>query len=152
MTATERSLPEPEPWLAAVVSSVASDAHTWNLVFLQLLLEELGCRVRNLGPCVPARELVAECHREPPDLVVLSSVNGHGYRDGLAAVRAVRSEPGLTTVPLVIGGKLGVAGRVDSAGREALIAAGADAVFEDGIDAITSFYQFVRSLPERATT
>ncbi|MGQ4416103.1 methylaspartate mutase, partial [Streptomyces sp. SAS_269] len=33
-----------------VVSSLASDAHTWNLVFLQLLIEESGFDVVNLGP------------------------------------------------------------------------------------------------------
>lgn len=31
--------------LDVVVSTMASDSHTWNLVFLQLVLEELGHRV-----------------------------------------------------------------------------------------------------------
>ena len=37
-----------------VVSGLASDAHTWNLVYLQLVLEEMGHRVTNLGACVPS--------------------------------------------------------------------------------------------------
>jgi hypothetical protein len=36
-----------------VVTSVSSDSHTWNLVSLQLLFEELGPRMSNLGACPP---------------------------------------------------------------------------------------------------
>ncbi|MFJ1866073.1 cobalamin B12-binding domain-containing protein [Streptomyces sp. NPDC088097] len=114
-----------------LLSGTASDSHTWNLVYLQLFLEELGHRVRNLGPCVTDDLLTGACAAGPaPDLVVISSVNGHGYRDGLGAVRAVRrAEP---TVPVVIGGKLGVAGVADPERRARLLDAGCDAVFDDG--------------------
>ncbi|MBT2406684.1 MULTISPECIES: cobalamin B12-binding domain-containing protein [unclassified Streptomyces] len=113
-----------------LLAGTTSDSHTWNLVYLQLLLEELGHRVHNLGPCVTDDLLTGACAAEGPDLVVLSSVNGHGYRDGLSAVRAVRAA-GLT-LPVVIGGKLGVAGAVDPERRGRLLDAGCDAVFDDG--------------------
>jgi methylaspartate mutase sigma subunit len=133
------------PCLRVVVTATASDSHTWNLVFLQLLLEELGHRVLNLGPCVPDDLLVSACVEAEPDLVVVSSVNGHGYQDGLRAIDRLRREPALAAVPVVIGGKLGTAGRDGSRSRE-LVAAGFDAVFEDGHQ-IASFRSFVRSLP-----
>jgi methylaspartate mutase sigma subunit len=139
-------LAEELPSQDVVVTSVASDSHTWNLVYLQLLLEELGHRVRNLGACVPDDLLVAECLRQRPDLVVVSTVNGHGIADGTRLIRRLRGHQELATVPVVIGGKLGISG---PAGREriaALRAAGFDAVFEDGTTAAT-FREFVRNIP-----
>ncbi|WP_395575250.1 cobalamin B12-binding domain-containing protein [Streptomyces sp. BK79] len=117
-----------------IVTTVASDSHTWNLVFLQLLLEERGYRVVNLGPCVPDALLLSECLRHEPTLVVVSSVNGHGHVDGLRLARTLRAHPALATVPVVIGGKLGVSACAAERGRQAaaLLEAGFDAVFDDG--------------------
>ncbi|MFJ5548058.1 cobalamin B12-binding domain-containing protein [Streptomyces sp. NPDC093225] len=113
-----------------LLTGTASDSHTWNLVYLQLFMEELGHRVRNLGPCVGDDLLTATCAAARPDLVVISSVNGHGYRDGLGAVRALRAAG--VPAPVVIGGKLGVAGEVDPVQRGRLLEAGCAAVFDDG--------------------
>lgn len=115
-----------------LLAGTSSDAHTWNLVFLQLFLEEHGRRVANLGPCVPEQLLVEEGLSRAPELIVLSSVNGHGYDDGLRAVRALRSTPALAHVPTVIGGKLGVAGPIPAERTEDLVRAGFDEVFGDG--------------------
>lgn len=129
-----------------VVSSTASDSHTWSLVYLQLLLEEHGHRVVNLGACVPVGLLVQECVAGRPDLAVLSSVNGHGFRDGLLAAEEFRREPRLAGTPLVIGGKLGLGG-VDQGRTPALLAAGFDAVFEDGAEAVRLLRSFIDALP-----
>ena len=110
-----------------VLSGLSSDAHTWNLVFVQLVLEELGYRVRNLGPCVPDDDIVAACREHRPDLLVVASINGHGVRDGQSLIRAVRQCPELTGLPVTIGGVLGIDGR-PHAGE--LLTAGFDAVFE----------------------
>jgi methylaspartate mutase sigma subunit len=118
--------------LSVVVTSVASDSHTWNLVFLQLALEEMGHKVHNLGACVPDELVVDECLRVRPDLVVVSSVNGHGFRDGIRLVIRIRRSPELAHTPVVIGGKLGIAGPAGRPAREKLRAAGFDAVFDDG--------------------
>ncbi|WP_411107202.1 cobalamin B12-binding domain-containing protein [Streptomyces sp. cmx-4-9] len=113
-----------------LLTGTESDSHTWNLVYLQLLLEELGHPVHNLGPCVADELLTAVCAADEPALVVISSVNGHGYRDGLSAVRALR-RAGFTG-RVVIGGKLGVAGAADPEQRGRLLDAGCDAVFDGG--------------------
>jgi methylaspartate mutase sigma subunit len=133
--------------LDVVVTSVASDSHTWNLVYLQLVLEELGHRVRNLGACVPDDLLVTECLRQRPDLVVMSSVNGHGRTDGTRVIGRLRGRPELAGVPVVIGGKLGISGR----GRATeLRTAGFDAVFDDGATT-TAFRAFVGRLARRVS-
>ncbi|MFJ6863343.1 cobalamin B12-binding domain-containing protein [Streptomyces termitum] len=131
--------------LDVVVTTVASDSHTWNLVFLQLLLEELGHRVTNLGACVPDALLVAECARLAPGLIVVSSVNGHGFPDGLRVAAALRARPELARTPLVIGGKLGIEGTGADARRRALLAAGFDGVFEEG-GSPGAFPAFLRAL------
>jgi methylaspartate mutase sigma subunit len=126
-----RPAPAPEGGLDIVVTGTSSDAHTWNLVYLQLLLEELGHRVSMLGPTVPDGEVVAHCRTSRPDLLVVSSLNGHGYADGLRLIRTLRGEPELAALPAVIGGKLGIRGAQDAARVRDLTAGGFDAVFED---------------------
>ncbi|MFJ2580753.1 cobalamin B12-binding domain-containing protein [Kitasatospora aureofaciens] len=123
-----------------LISSTSSDSHTWNLVFLQILLEEMGHDVINIGACVPDEFLIAECRRTGPDMVVLSSVNGHGFLDGTRVISRLRREPDLAHLPVVIGGKLGTRGEGDSFGEQ-LMAAGFDAVFEDtkGIGAFREY-------------
>ncbi|MEV5212485.1 cobalamin-dependent protein [Micromonospora sp. NPDC053740] len=125
-----------------------SDAHTWNLVYLELLLSERGHDVVNLGPCVPVPLLVREAVATQPDLVVLATVNGHGRYDGMAAVRALRAQPTLTDVPVVIGGKLGVSGLGHAALSSPLLAAGFTAVF-DGDEKIDVFHAFLDTIRVR---
>lgn len=134
--------------LRIVVSSVSSDSHTWNLVFLQLLLEEMGHEVVNLGACVPDELLLAECRRAQPDLLVISTVNGHGNIDGARLIRRLRATPDLAHLPVVIGGKLGVRGAENAVHGAGLVEAGFDAVFEAGTGT-HGFEHFVRSV-ERA--
>lgn len=136
------------PGLRVLVTSVASDAHTWNLVYLQLLLEEDGHRVHNLGACVPDELLVSECLRLRPDVVVISSVNGHGAIDGARAVAALRAQPELSGLPVVIGGKLGIDGPRGAAHTASLRGAGFDAVFEDGAGT-AAFRTFLARTPGR---
>lgn len=126
------ALPRPvTPGLSVLVTSVSSDSHTWNLVYLQLALEELGHRVDNLGACVPDDLVIDACLRGRYDLVVVSTVNGHGSLDGARLIGRIRACPELAAIPVVIGGKLGITG-AGRHGREELRSAGFDAVFEDG--------------------
>ncbi|MBT2383211.1 cobalamin B12-binding domain-containing protein [Streptomyces sp. ISL-11] len=138
--------PEPRGG-CVVVTSMASDAHTWNLVFLQLLIEELGYRVVNLGPCVPDELLVSRCADLDPALIVFSSVNGHGYQDGLRVIERLRGVAGLRSTPAVIGGKLGVTDEGDASRAGELMAAGFDAVFDDGSDPVAALQHFIAALP-----
>jgi methylaspartate mutase sigma subunit len=139
------SVPHQAGGLSVVVTSVASDSHTWNLIYLQLVLEELGHHVQNLGCCVPEDLLIAECLRSRPDLIVVSSVNGHGFHDGMHLIRRLREQPELASTPVVIGGKLGIAGPGGKRNRDRLRAAGFDAVFEEG-DGIAAFRGLVGRL------
>ncbi|MEU6665898.1 cobalamin-dependent protein [Streptomyces sp. NPDC046727] len=133
-----------------LVAGGISDSHTWNLVYLQLLLEEHGHRVINLGPCVPEDLLITEALTHRPALIVISSVNGHGYHDGMRTVTRLREHPGLAAVPAVIGGKLGIAGRCGSEETAALRAAGYDAVFDDSAEGVAAFRRMLDTLPQRA--
>jgi methylaspartate mutase sigma subunit len=133
--------------LTVMLSTVASDAHTWNLVFLQLLLEDMGHHVINLGPCVPDEMLVDECRRCRPDVVVISTVNGHGHIDGLRVVRRLRTEATFDDVPVLIGGKL-TTGRQSDDHVTALLAAGCDAVFEDSTD-MADFRRYLDQVASR---
>jgi methylaspartate mutase sigma subunit len=113
-----------------LLSTVHSDSHMWNLVFLQLFLEENGNEVVNLGPCTPPDLVVSKAREVRPDLIVISTVNSHGHIDGLELVHALRSEPDLAGTRIVIGGKLGIEGEGNFRHGLALHNAGFDAVFE----------------------
>lgn len=149
-----------EPRYAAldvIVTGLSSDAHTWNLVYLQLLLEELGCRVTNLGACTPDEVIIDECVSQHTDLLVIGSLNGHGRQDGIRLIRALRQAPALASTPVVIGGKLDVTGGANGETAARLLAAGYDAVFEAG-SAVTgeaaggllSFRSYLSALASRA--
>ncbi|HEX5543452.1 MAG TPA: cobalamin-dependent protein [Micromonospora sp.] len=129
--------------LDIVVTSTSSDSHTWNLVFLQLLLEESGHRVISLGACVPDAVLLQTTQQRRPDLIVISSVNGHGRQDGLRVIRALRACPQLAATPVVIGGKLDTIGSEGDSADVDLIAAGFNGVFTDDVAA---FRQYVELL------
>jgi methylaspartate mutase sigma subunit len=128
-----------------VVTGLPSDSHTWNLVFIQLYLEERGYEVTNLGPCVTADMLIQHCVRNAPDLMVMSTVNGHGHADGMRIIRTLRGREELAYVPVVIGGKLGVHGPQQVEDLQALLAAGFDGVFDDSAPA-GRFESFLSSL------
>jgi methylmalonyl-CoA mutase cobalamin-binding subunit len=91
----------------------------------------MGHEVTNIGSCVPDELLIEECRRVRPELVVISSVNGHGALDGARAVRRLRDQPDLRDLRVVIGGKLGVRGAEAGTYGPEMLAAGFDAVFED---------------------
>jgi methylaspartate mutase sigma subunit len=116
----------PKPY--AVLSSTPSDSHTWNLLFVQLLIEESGWSVTNLGACVPPAMLVDESLRRVPDLIVISTVNGHGAQDARRVISALRAEPALADVPVSLGGKLCVSEDRARDAAAGLVAAGYDAV------------------------
>ncbi|OEJ36250.1 cobalamin B12-binding domain-containing protein [Streptomyces agglomeratus] len=145
----EQAYPEPSKG-TVIVTSLVSDSHTWNLVFLQLLIEECGYDVVNLGPCVPDELLVSECSTRRPEMIVISSVNGHGYQDGMRVIPQLRACDPLAATPIVIGGKLGTDGGEGANRTGELVAAGFDAVFEDGRNPIAAFHAFLATLPQPA--
>jgi methylaspartate mutase sigma subunit len=122
--------------MTVLLSSVSSDSHTWNLVYLELVLIEAGYRVVNLGACVPDALLISNCRHHDPDLVVISSVNGHGAIDGERVIRRIRTDAALAALPVAIGGKLGTGGQTGVRERtHRLRAAGFDGVYDEPADA-----------------
>lgn len=135
---------------SVLVTGTSSDAHTWNLVYLQLLLEEWGHDVTNLGPCAPDDLVLRSAVELRPDLIVVSSVNGHGHQDGLRLVRALRTRPELADTTIVIGGKLGTDGLRNVGQVRRLLAAGYDRVFDDGD--VTALRDMLSRLPVRVVS
>lgn len=135
---------------SVLVTGTSSDAHTWNLVYLQLLLEEWGHDVTNLGPCAPDDLVLSAALEHRPALLVVSSVNGHGHQDGLRLVRGLRSHPELAATTMVIGGKLGTDGLRNVGQVRRLLEAGYDRVFDDGD--VAAFRELVSRLPVRAVS
>jgi methylaspartate mutase sigma subunit len=103
----------------------------WNMVFMQLYLEELGNEVNNLGVCTPTELLLRDAEASSPDMIVISSINGHAADEAVTLAEAVRKSPLLKEVTLVIGGKLGIMSQ-DGDLVEQLHAAGFDGVFIEG--------------------
>ncbi|WP_107657076.1 cobalamin B12-binding domain-containing protein [Nocardia suismassiliense] len=124
-----------------VLSTVESDSHLWNLVYLQKLLEENGASVHNLGPCTPVESVADAIRADRPDLLVVSSVNGHGFHGAQVLLSGLR-ERGLE-VPCAIGGKLTTAVSDDDRVRRELLDLGYTDVFL-GDDAIARFRGFLR--------
>ena len=141
------------PPLNFLLCSVPSDSHMWNLVALQLVIEEMGHRVVNLGPCTPIDQVIGACLGERPDCVVVSTVNGYGHVDGARLIVALRSDPRLASLPAVIGGKLGVHGDRDAGLGVDLRRLGYDATFSvgaaDAHSAMAAFRSFVELRFER---
>lgn len=100
----------------------------------------------NLGPCVPVAVLAQECRELTPVLIVIGSINGHGHQDGMRLIEHVRADAVLAQIPVVIGGKLGIADDGVEQRARALTAAGFDAVFEDAASSITEFRDFVHAI------
>jgi methylaspartate mutase sigma subunit len=139
--------------LTFLLCSVPSDSHMWNLVALQLLIEEMGHRVVNLGACTAVPLVIEASRAERPDCVVVSTVNGLGRVDAAQLITALRAEPDLAAIPVVIGGKLGLRGDRDTDPTAELRRLGYDGVFPVGASAepaLAGFRAFVATTLERA--
>ncbi|MNF26774.1 methylaspartate mutase subunit S [compost metagenome] len=132
-----------------LIATVESDSHMWNLVYLQLWLAEHGMSVKNLGSCTPVAVVLNALEQHRTQLLVVSSVNGHGYSQGLELIRQVRRlHPHL---PCVIGGKLTTCEDETLATRQPLIDAGYNHVFV-GPDAIDAFSRYLGTFDTRPET
>lgn len=138
----------PQKRKRAVIATVPSDSHMWNMVYIELLLKEHGWDVINLGACTPPDLVVETCLAERPDMLVISSVNGHGHIGGRKIIGAIRSQSELDYLPAVIGGKLGTLGANNKVFAEPLVEAGYSAVFLEN-DGVAPFTQFIEA-PKRA--
>jgi methylmalonyl-CoA mutase cobalamin-binding subunit len=127
-----------------LLATVESDSHMWNLIYLQLWLSERDLQVRNLGSCTPV-EAVLEAldQHHHTRLLVISSVNGHGYSQGLPLIRTLRQHH--PNLHVVIGGKLTTCQAHTREVSAELLAAGYDAVFTEA-DALDTFDRHLQRL------
>lgn len=131
--------------LQVLLTSISSDSHTWNLVFLQLLLEKQGHTVVNLGCCVPDEEIIEQSNLSDIDLVVVSTVNGHGHIEGNRLIKLFKKDKKVAHIPVVIGGKIGIDGKDNSKHYSNLLKGGFDAVFDDSSDLVT-FQNYIKQI------
>ena len=132
-----------------LLTTIPSDSHGWNLVFMQMFLQERGWPVLNLGTCVPFDMVLDRCRGGEIGLVVVSTINGHGSMEGVELARRIHAELGEDRPLLVIGGKVGVSTAEEEAHALDLRRAGYDAVFH-GPSALPEFVDFLdRELPVR---
>ncbi|MCB0606242.1 MAG: cobalamin B12-binding domain-containing protein [Lewinellaceae bacterium] len=90
----------------ALLTTIPSDAHNWNLIYIQLLMEENGAEVINLGACTAYEEIESACLQVLPDFIVVSTVNGHGFIEGRELIMRIREIPQMKNIPVYLGGKL----------------------------------------------
>ena len=76
-----------------ILTGTPSDSHMWNLIFMELFLQENGCHVLNLGPCVPSEQVYETLEKSSFDLVVVSSVNGHLFQDAMNLIAPFSQTP-----------------------------------------------------------
>ncbi|MDP9785049.1 cobalamin B12-binding domain-containing protein [Pseudomonas fluorescens] len=117
-----------------LLTTVPSDSHSWNLVFMEFLLTDIGYHVENLGPNTPMDEVIARLNRHASAMVVVSTVNGHGYIEGAELAQRIRSETKHTD-GVYIGGKICTENDPQTIARhsDTLRAAGFDEVFDDSV-------------------
>jgi len=96
---------------------------------MQLLMEEHNTNVHNLGVCVPVQTTVLEIIDKQPELVVISSVNGHGYTQGLELIKEIKRSVKGKLPTIVIGGKLSIKQSDNQHITKDLLACGFDGVF-----------------------
>ncbi|MBY5935083.1 cobalamin-dependent protein [Tateyamaria omphalii] len=115
------------PSRKALLTTVSSDSHSWNLIFMELFLAERGFEVTNLGPCCPTELTVTQSQETTYDVIVISSINGHGVIEAPDILNALR-HAGVTT-PVAVGGKLDTSSDLETGDK--LAQAGFDGVFPD---------------------
>jgi methylaspartate mutase sigma subunit len=130
-----------------LLTTIESDAHTWNLVYMRSLLEEHSIHTISLGPCVRAEATVEAIFAHRPDVVVISSVNGHGVVQGRALFQLAARCVGKPLPPLVIGGKLCTRDADEPGVKRDLLALGFSGVFV-GAQAIPEFRRWLTKFNE----
>lgn len=131
-----------------LLTTIASDSHMWNLVFMELFMQERGFEVLNLGCCVPQDEVAAGIASFRPDVVLVSTVNGHGVAQGRELIEHVGGALDNARPVFVIGGKLSVEDSGLEGAAASLIRAGYDAVFY-GDHALNDFELYIQRLSLR---
>ena len=125
-----------------LLTSTPSDSHTWNLIYMELFLQENGCQVHNLGACVPIQDLYEAIYRFQPELVVISSINGHLFQDAIEIIENLKDKKKFR---FVVGGKLGILSHSTQFQKVKLKKLGYDEVFTEK-NALSDFKNYLNIL------
>ena len=131
--------------LNIILTGTPSDSHMWNLIFMELFLQEHNCAVRNLGPCVSTTHLHDALKKSSCDLVVISSINGHLFQDAIKIISSFPKQDSPSLPPFVLGGKMGISQKDAAFQRSKLLKLGYDRVFIEK-NALESFTQYLDRL------
>lgn len=88
-----------------VMGVIGADAHAVGNKIIAFALQEAGYKVVNLGVMVSQEEYIAAAIETKADLILVSSLYGHGEID-CSGLREKCEEAGLHGIPLFAGGNL----------------------------------------------
>ena len=92
--------------LKSLIIGAPSDAHTWNLFYLKLLFTEFGFTSSILGGGISYEDITTEVRKNPWDLIVVSSLNGHFYAEAKDTISSIHEGLEYYKPPIIAGGKL----------------------------------------------
>jgi methylaspartate mutase sigma subunit len=113
-----------------LLATTPSDSHTWNLIYLKMLLEEHNHQVNLLGPCTPVDDIISGVQLNNVDIVAISSINGHGFLEAQEIPQKMCRLP--HPPPIIIGGNLITNGRLSRKQKNHLIRIGFYEVYSEG--------------------
>jgi methylaspartate mutase sigma subunit len=131
--------------LNIILTGTPSDSHIWNLIFMELFLQERHYRVHNLGACVPTTHLQDALKKLPCDLVVISSINGHLFQDAIKIISSFPKHSFSSLPPFILGGKMGIVQKDAAFQKRKLLKLGYDGVFIEK-NALENFAQYLDRL------
>lgn len=126
----------------ALLTTTPSDCHMWNIIYIGLWLQEKGFEVKQTGICVPIKETIREISYCRPEIVVVSTVNGHGYHEGGELIKRLKEDLMGNIPQCVIGGKLTVDDRDVTKVEKKLYGLGYNGVFQ-GACALSNFSKYL---------
>lgn len=115
--------------LRVLIITTPSDVHSWNLVFLSLVVRDAGMTCRIVGPAPQLEEIKSGAVEFDPDIILVSTINGHGEFEATDVLLALR-EVCDADIPVLIGGILGVTQESMGRRRSVLLSMGYTEVFE----------------------
>ena len=94
-----------------IIGVIGADVHAVGNKILEYAFSQAGINVVNLGVMVSQEEYIAAAVETNADIIVVSSLYGHGEID-CRGLREKCDEAGLRNIPLYVGGNL-VVGKSD---------------------------------------
>ena len=132
----------------ALVLGTPSDAHTWNLFYLDLILKESGFNSEVLGGCVNLRDVTKKVGTSYWDIILVSSLNGHFYLESQSVLKSIKKGLGARNPIIVAGGNVDTSNRDINFLERIVKKQGYDEVFFRG-DSIKKFQKYCETIFSR---